>query len=182
MGEYTDEALVGRACAGDREAFAMLIGRHYDRIYRLCSRMLNDAATAEDVAQDVCVGLVGKLGSFRGGSRFSTWLYRVVVNAALDAKRRDVTRQRSERNYAEISAAARAEQAAQVEQSTWLRQTLRRLPDDLRATVILVLDEGLQHGEAGAVLGVSEATVSWRMHQVRKHLRALAAESKERVT
>ena len=49
-------------------------------------------------------------------------------------------------------------------------------------TVVLVLDEGLQHAEAGVVLGVSEATVSWRMHQVRRHLRAFAAEDEERVS
>lgn len=59
---------------------------------------------------------------------------------------------------------------------------MRRLPEDLRATVVLVLEEGLQRAEAGDVLGVSEATVSWRMHQVRRHLRAFAAEDEERVT
>ena len=182
MGEHTDEALVERACAGDREAFSALVERHYDRIYRIGARVLNDAAAAEDLAQEICIGLVGKLASFRGGSRFSTWLYRVVVNAALDAMRRDGTRQRSERDFAESSAMARADQAAQEEQSAWLRQTLRRLPEDLRVTVILVLDEGLQHAEAGVVLGVSEATVSWRMHQVRRHLRVFAAEDEERVS
>ena len=182
MGQYTDETLVGRACAGDREAFTLLIERHYERIYRVGARVLNDVAAAEDLAQEICVGLVDKLASFRGGSRFTTWLHRVVVNAALDAMRRDGTRQRSERDYADTTAMARADHAAQEEQSAWLRQTLRRLPEDLRVTVVLVLDEGLQHAEAGVALGVSEATVSWRMHQVRRHLRAFAAEDEERVT
>lgn len=182
MAEQTDEALVRRACAGDEEAFGLLIERHYDRIYRVGARVLNDAAAAEDLAQEVCIGLVTKLASFRGGSRFTTWLYRVVVNAALDAMRRDGTRQRSERDYAETSALAHADDAAHAEQVAWLRQTLRRLPEELRATVVLVLQEGLQHAEAGVVLGVSEATVSWRMHQVRKHLRALATEDEEKVS
>ena len=182
MGEHTDEALVGRACEGNREAFALLIERHYDRIYRVGARVLNDAAAAEDLAQEVCIGLVTKLASYRGKSRFSTWLYRVVVNAALDALRRDGTRQRSERGYAEISALAQADDAARAEESTWLRRTLGRLPEELRVTVVLVLDEGLRHAEAGVVLGVSEATVSWRMHQVREHLRALATEDEEVVS
>ena len=182
MGEHTDETLVGRACAGDREAFTLLIERHYDRIYRIGARVLNDVAAAEDLAQEICVGLVTKLASFRGGSRFTTWLHRVVVNAGLDAMRRDGTRQRSERDYAESTALARANHRAREEQSAWLRQTMRRLPEDLRATVVLVLEEGLQHAEAGVVLGVSEATVSWRMHQVRKHLRAFATEDEEMVT
>ena len=182
MREFTDEALVGRAHAGDREAFTLLIERHYDRIHRIAARVLDNAAAADDLAQEVCVGLVAKLVSFRGDSRFSTWLYRVVVNAALDAMRRDGVRQRSEQDYAESTALARADQAARAEESAWLRQTLRRLPENLRVTVFLVLEEGLQHAEAGVVLGVSEATVSWRMHQVRKHLRAFATEDEEMVS
>ena len=182
MGEHTDETLVGRACAGDREAFTLLIERHYERIYRIGARVLNDVAAAEDLAQEICVGLVAKLASFRGGSLFTTWLHRVVVNAALDALRRDGTRQNSERDYAETNAMVRAGHAGQEEQSAWLREALRRLPENLRVTVVLVLDEGLRHAEAGDVLGVSEATVSWRMHQARKHLRAFAAEDEERVT
>ena len=182
MDERTDEALVARACAGDREAFGALIERHYDRIYRIGARVLNNDGAAEDLAQEVCIALAGKIASFRGASRFSTWLYRVVVNAAVDAMRRDGARQRSERDYAETTARARRGDAARTEESTWLRQTLRRLPDDLRVTVVLVIDEGLQHAEAGEVLGVSEATVSWRMHQVRKRLRAFAAEVEEGVT
>ena len=181
MSEHTDEALVGRACAGDQDAFTLLIERHYDRIYRVGARVLNDAAAAEDLAQEVCIGLVTRLASFRGGSRFTTWLYRVVVNAALDAMRRDGTRQRSERAYAEASALAHADDAARAEQEAWLRQALRNLPGELRTTVILVLDEGLRHVEAGAVLGVSEATVSWRMHRVRERLRALSVNKEGRV-
>ena len=182
MAEHTDDSLVRRACAGDGEAFSQLIERHYDRIYRVGARVLNDTAAAEDLAQEVCIGLVTKLASFRGGSRFTTWLYRVVVNAALDAMRRDGTRQRGERDYAETSALAYAGDAARAEQVAWLRQTLNRLPEELRVTVVLVLQEGLLHAEAGVVLGVSEATVSWRMHQARKHLRALAMEDEEKVS
>ena len=176
MAEYTDEVLVRRACAGDQEAFTMLVERHYDRIYRVGARVLGDAAAAEDLAQDICIGLVTKLASYHGKSRFTTWLYRVVVNAALDAARRDGTRQRSERDYADINALTRADHMARAEQSAWLRHAMGRLPEDLRVTVVLVIEEGLSHMEAGAVLGLSEATVSWRMHQVRKHLRALVME------
>ena len=106
---------------------------------------------------------LAKLASFRGGSRFTTWLNRVVVNAALDALRREGTRRRSERDFAEAAALERADDTARAEQTVWLRQTLRRLPAELRVTVVLVIEEGLQHAEAGLVLGVSEATVSWRI-------------------
>ena len=174
MGDDTDGALARRAAAGDRDAFAALLERHYDRVYRVGARVLGDADAAADLAQDVCVGLPAKLSSYRGGSRFTTWLYRVVVNAARDALRRSAVRQRHERMYADVEALARAGNASRECEASWLREAMGRLPDELRATVVLVLEEGLRHAEAGEALGVSESTVSWRMHEVRKRLRALA--------
>ena len=181
MGEQTDPELVRRACEGDRGAFALLIERHYDRIYRVAARVLDDALAAQDVTQDVCIGLATRLSSYRGDSRFTTWLYRVVVNAALDAVRRDAARRRSERGHAEEAASAHADSVERSEQLAWLRQVMRRLPEALRMTAVLVLEEGLNHAEAGTVLGVSEATVSWRMHQARNCLRALAADEEAAV-
>ena len=176
MTEPSDDFLVTRAAAGDRQAFAALLERHYDRIYRLGVRLLGDAESAADLAQDVCVGLPGKLVSFRGESRFTTWLYRVVVNAARDAMRRTATRRRMEARYGEAEAMQRAPDAARQRDALWLRRSLARLGEDLRATVVLVVGEGLGHAEAGRVLGVAESTVSWRMREVKKRLRALAVD------
>lgn len=176
MGDNTDSSLARKAAAGDPDAFAALLERHYDRIYRVGARVLGEADEAADLAQDVCVALPAKLSSFRGESRFTTWLYRVVVNAAHDALRRRTARQRGERNYAELDSLAREGRGAGMFESVWLRQALGELSEELRTTVFLVLGEGLRHAEAGEVLGISEKTVSWRMHEVRKRLRALAAE------
>ena len=176
MHETTDGTLARRAAAGDREAFAALLERHYDRVYRVGVRVLGDAEEAADLAQDICVDLPARLASWRGDSKFTTWLYRVVVNAARDALRRRAARQRGERGYAEFDALSRADDSDREEASSWLRHALGQLSDELRTTVVLVLEEGLRHAEAGAVLGVSESTVSWRMHEVRKRLRTLAAE------
>ena len=176
MEDDTDGALARRAAAGDGDAFAALLERHYDRIYRVGARVLGDFDEAADLAQDVCVALPARLASFRGESRFTTWLYRVVVNAARDALRRKVARRRGERGFAELDALVRTPSGTPEHDSAWLRWALGRLSEELRSTVVLVLDEGLRHAEAGEVLGVSEATVSWRMHEVRKRLRALAAE------
>ena len=174
MRENTDGTLARRAAAGDRDAFAALLERHYDRVYRVGARVLGDAEEAADLAQDVCVSLPAKLVSYRGDSKFTTWLYRVVVNAARDALRRKAARRRSERGYVELDSLAR--DADRECESSWLQWALGQLSQELRSTVALVLEEGLRHAEAGEVLGVSEATVSWRMHEVRKRLRALAAD------
>ena len=174
-----DDTLARQAAAGDRDAFAALLERHYERIYRVGARVLGDADEAADLAQDVCIGLPARLSSYRGESRFTTWLYRVVVNAARDSLRRKHARQRHERDYVDFDGLVRSGNAARACEASWLRRALDRLPENLRVTVFLVLEEELRHAEAGEVLGVSESTVSWRMHEVRKRLRVLAKEDEE---
>ena len=185
QGEQDDATLTRRACEGNRDAFVALIERHYERIYRIGARVLDDVAEAEDLAQDVCVDLAAKLPSYRGDSRFTTWLYRVVVNAARDRLRRARARGLYERGYVETEALVRAGREGQddhARESAWLRQAMDRLPEELRITVLLLLEEDLKHAEAAEILGVSEATVSWRMHEVRKRLRTLAADEEEMVS
>ncbi len=176
MNEDTDNSLAQKAAAGDREAFALLLESHYDRIYRIIVRIMGHADDAADLAQEICISLPTRLRSYRGQSQFTTWLYRVVVNAAHDWRRRQAVRQISERAYVEDSTSADAHTGTDMSQSVWLGQILEQLSDDLRTTVFLVFEEGLRHAEAGEVLGVSETTVSWRIHKVRKLLRAQAAE------
>src|SRR4051812_13500179 len=83
-----DSELVERALSGDREAFRMLLDRHYERMVRMAYRIVGSTAEAEDIAQDVCLRLVDKLAYFGNRSRFSTWLASVVVNTCRDALRR----------------------------------------------------------------------------------------------
>ena len=181
MTDADDEILARRAAAGDRNAFSELLERHYGLIYRVAARILGNRAEAEDLAQDVCVGLVTRLASYGGQSRFTTWLYRVVVNAARDSMRRDATRRRNEQEYGEGDGLGHRRNSTSGEDSVWLQQVLGRLSQELRTTVILVLAEGLKHGEAGKILGISEATVSWRLHQVRKQLRSQKAQTERMV-
>jgi len=171
-----DERLALSAANGDREAFGELLERHYGRVFAVALRLLGDRAEAEDLAQDVCVGLAGKLRSFRAEARFTTWLYRVVLNAGRDALRRRASRGAAHQGFAEIDALRRAGDAARAAEAGWLRRALAGLKDDLRETAILVLDQELTHAQAGAVLGISENTVSWRLHEVRKALKARAGE------
>lgn len=170
--QRTDEGLARDAANGDREAFGELVGRHYGRILSLGHRLLGNRAEAEDLAQDVCVGLAAGIRGFRGEARFTTWLYRVVLNAARDAMRRRVTRGAAHLGFAEADALRREGDAARAADAEWLRGALGGLKDDLRETVVLVLDHELTHAEAGEVLGISEGTVAWRMHEARKALRA----------
>ncbi|HSF95145.1 MAG TPA: sigma-70 family RNA polymerase sigma factor [Thermohalobaculum sp.] len=174
--DRTDERLALSAANGDREAFGELLERHYGLILSLGQRLLGSRAEAEDLAQDVCVGLARKIRQFRGEARFTTWLYRVALNAGRDALRRRATRGAAHQGFAEVDQMRRAGDAARAAEAEWLRGALAGLKDDLRETAILVLDMEMTHADAGAVLGISENTVSWRLHEVRKALRARAGE------
>ena len=133
--ELTDEGLALDAANGDREAFGRLLERHYGRILSLGQRLLGSRAEAEDLAQDVCIGLARRIRSFRGEARFTTWLYRVVLNAGRDALRRRASRGAVQQGYAEVDQLRRAGDAARAAEAEWLRAALDGLKEDLRETV-----------------------------------------------
>ena len=174
--DTSDETLALAAAGGDRAAFAALITRHYDRIYGLCWRLTGSKAEAEDLAQDICASLPARVRGWRAEARFTTWLYRVVVNAAHDARRRNATRTRAADGWGDWELARQEGMEEDRAALDWLRSSMTRLSPELRDTVALVLGEDLTQAEAGLVLGVSEGTVAWRMSEVKKRLRAIAAE------
>jgi len=169
----SDSELVEQAGYGDAAAFQVLLERHYDSIYRIAFRFTGVREDAEDVAQGVCMGLAGKLRSFKGEARFTTWLYRVVVNAAQDFHRRQSASKRLHEVYGEVSDLMRGAEAEAARELIWLYDALQQVGKDLRETAILVLAEGLSHAEAAEILQIKESTVSWRMHELRKELKAL---------
>lgn len=174
--ETPDETLATAAAGGDRAAFAALVGRHYDRVHALAWRLTGSAAEAADLAQDICAALPAKLQGWRGEARFTTWLYRVVVNAASDRRRRLASHAKAAQGWGDWEIARQDEIATERAALDWLAQAMRRLPDDLRETVALVMGEELTQAQAAEVLGLSEGTVAWRMSEVKKRLRAIAAE------
>ncbi|PID61892.1 MAG: RNA polymerase subunit sigma-70 [Gammaproteobacteria bacterium] len=170
-----DAALVQAARAGDAAAFADLLERHYNRIHGLAFRLTGSAADADDLTQDVCTALPRKLAGFRGDARFGTWLYRVVVNAAHDRRRRQKTHAEAAAAWGERERATRLELAEARQRREWLIEAMQGLGDDLRDTLALCL-AGLTQAEAARVLDVAEGTVSWRMAEARKQLRRIDEE------
>ena len=172
--ETPDEALADAAATGDREAFGALLSRHYDRVFGLAFRLTGSRAEAEDLTQDICCALPGKLATYRREARFSTWLYRVTVNAAHDRRRRYATRTRAAEGWGDWEISRQAEIAVARDAVDWLARAMADLTPELRDTVALTLGEELTQGEAAEVLGVSEGTVAWRMSEVKKRLRGVA--------
>jgi len=170
----SDHALAMAAAGGDSAAFAALLERSYDRLFGLCFRLTGARDQAEDLTQDICLSLPAKLPGFRGDAQFSTWLYRVAVNAAHDRRRRASSHAKAATGWGDWEVARQADIAQGAARQDWLSGAMAALPDDLRDTLALTLGDDLTHGEAAAVLGISEGTVSWRLSEVRKHLRAMA--------
>jgi RNA polymerase sigma-70 factor, ECF subfamily len=173
--ETADETLATAAAAGDRAAFGLLLERHYDRIFGLSFRLTGNRAEAEDLTQDICAALPVKLRGWRAEAKFSTWLYRVTVNACHDQRRRAATRAKASDGWGDWEIARQDEIAVEREAMDWLTGAMSRLPPELRDTVALVLGEEMTQGEAAAVVGLSEGTIAWRMSEVKKKLRAMAA-------
>lgn len=170
----SDAELAKAAGAGDRDAFASLLSLHYDRIFALCFRLMGNKADAEDLTQDICVSLPAKLKGWEGRAKFTTWLYRVVVNASHDRRRRAASHSRAAEGWGDYELARQAETQEAEEQITWLQSAMQELKPELRDTLALTIEDDMTQAEAAEVLGVSEGTIAWRMSEVKKHLRRLA--------
>ena len=171
----SDEDLAKAAANGDRQAFASLLERHYDRLFALAFRLTGQRAEAQDLTQDICAALPAKLASFRGQSKVTTCLYRVEVNAAHDRRRRRATYMKASDGWGDWELARQDEISTGREQLDWLTAAMARLSHDLRDTLALVLDD-LTHAEVASILGVSEGTISWRVSEAKKRLRAIRTE------
>ena len=170
-----DRDLALRAGAGCREAFASLVGRHYDHIHRLAWRFCGQRELAEDIAHDVCIKLAQTIKNYRGEAAFSTWLYRIVFTTALDSKRATQRVQVSEPSHVVTLVETSRDQQQPTPEDTVINGELwaavRALSPKQRDAVLLVYGEDFAHAEAAKVLGCSEKTVSWHLFEAKKRLR-----------
>jgi RNA polymerase sigma-70 factor (ECF subfamily) len=174
--EHQDHALARRAAAGDSRAFEQLYRAHVDRIHGLCCRLCHgDTARAEQSTQDAFVRAWEKIGSFRGESRFGTWLHRLTVNVVLGEHRllkRWVT--------FDDAIAVDGDESVPVElilrqedigSQVDLERALARLPKGARAVLILHDVEGYQHDEISTLTGIAVGTSKAQLHRARRLLR-----------
>ena len=163
-----------KAQQGDRLAFQKLLEQHYNSIFQVAYRFTGHTEDAEDITQEVCIGLAHKIQNYRGEAKFQTWLYRIVVNACLDKHRKEEREQDYATRYLEFETHNRTINNDKQQSIAWLYRELAKLKPPFKETAFLVLAEDLSHAEVGEVLGCSEATISWRMHEIRHQLKAIA--------
>ena len=161
-----DEPLVRRAQRGDAFAFERLVDRHQHRLFTLAARVTGSRDDAADVVQETFVRAWTSLARFRGQSLFSTWLYRICVNAAHDERER----RRAVPVDVDASVPDARDRFADRELSGALQRALDALDAPYRAVVVLHDVLGCPYGEVAEIMGVAEGTVKSRLFRGRTEL------------
>lgn len=172
MTESEDIDLIRRAKEGDAKAFEALVRKHYTFIYKVAFKWCGIKEDAEDISQEVCVKIAGKINSFNETAAFQTWLYRITINSAKDLA---LKRNRERNKESEFLTFEKEKQQQKEEKNIAdkLLSLIESLPTKLKDAALLVYSEGLNHKEAATVLNCAETTVSWRVFQAKKKIKKL---------
>jgi RNA polymerase sigma-70 factor (ECF subfamily) len=150
---------------------------HQTLIHSLTFRMTGSMADAKDLAQETFVRAYRQLDSYQGTSKFSSWLYRIAVNACLDWRRRenrraevyhDFSRQADTPTYSEPESAIDLDELSREVQAALMKLSAKQ-----RAAIVLTVYGGHNHAEAAKIMGCPETTVSWRIFTARRKLKKL---------
>jgi RNA polymerase sigma-70 factor, ECF subfamily len=176
----SDLELVQRAREGDPDAFASLFNAHKTKIYSLCLRMTSNTAEAEDLTQDAFLQAFRKLGTFRGDSALSTWLYRVAVNTVLMHLRKKGLRVMSlDQPVEEQDGTMKREQgkidgrlSGSVDRIA-LTRAMKELPAGYRTIFVLHEVKGYEHHEIARLLHCSVGNSKSQLHKAKTRMREL---------
>jgi RNA polymerase sigma-70 factor (ECF subfamily) len=172
MAELDEEqGWIRKSQDGDHEAFEALVTRHQRVIHSVAYRMTGSLADAEDLAQQTFIQAFRQLGAYRAEAKFSSWLYRIVFNLALNWKKHQDSQQRLISDWGREQMMAASDPG--FKRSQQVQEALLKLNPKQRAAIILTVYDGLNHAEAALVLGCSETTVSWRIFTARAKLKKL---------
>ncbi len=162
---------------GERQAQFELYERYKDWVFNIAYRMANHQQEAEDITQKVFVQLFRKIGSFRGDSAFSSWLYRMAMNICINHFHSEKTRRQRMAGQLpddeNMSAKILQDKVEQFTLQPHLEHAIRQLPEGYRAVFILYDIEGYNHQEIARMRGTSIGTSKSQLHKARKELRLL---------
>jgi RNA polymerase sigma-70 factor, ECF subfamily len=189
-----DAEVIARAAGGDASAFQMLVEQHRSMVYRVAYQFAGNHYDAEDIAQDVFIKVYRSLPRFRQDSLFTSWIYRIAMNACIDHRRRQMSAGGSPFGARSSGAPARARFNEDAEQQmlntpeegpdpestayagelgSVLEAAVRRLPQGQRIVFIMRHHEGLKLGEIASALGLAEGTIKRQLHAAIHRLRGV---------
>jgi len=169
--EQPERQLLRLAADGDARAIRTLYDRYAPRVYAVVRRIAGDDDLAQDYAQEAWIRAIRALPTFRGDARFSTWLHRIAVNAALQALRKAESRSKREAPAPEEVPIAPRHKDSLLQRR--LERALDALPEGMRQVLILHDVEGYTHEEIGDALGVAPGTSKSQLFKARAKMRAL---------
>lgn len=158
-----DPQVVRAARGGDAGAFESLVRFYQAHVWRLCFHLLHDETLADDVTQEALVKAYRFLPNYRGESKFSTWLYSITRNCALDELRRAGRRHELLTQLGHEPGPQARDHSVRIE----VREAIAALPLELREAVVLIDMFGTSYSEASTILGVPLGTVKSRVHRAR---------------
>lgn len=180
-----ENKLVNKAVKGDNSAFEMLMEKHMGIIYNIALRMAANQDDAEDMTQEIMIKIFRSLSSFKGNSKFSTWIYRVAVNTCLDELKKKKNKKHLSLD-AEISgddgegqleikddSPSPEKLAEQNELRDMVAAAVKLLSDEHRAVIVLRDIRGMSYSEIAEILGCSDGTVKSRISRARAQLKMI---------
>jgi RNA polymerase sigma-70 factor (ECF subfamily) len=171
-----EAALVERVRVGDAAAFDELAGRYLRRAFSVAYRLMGQREDAEDLVQEAFIAVLEKIHTFQAGRAFSPWFFRILVNRGINARKSRTLRQVDDIPERAASALPSPEREAErAELRGGVTAALESLPDRQRTIVRLFELEGFGSPEIAQILGISENTVRWHLHEARKTLRLALA-------
>ena len=173
--------IIRRVQHGDVNAFELLVAAYEKNVFNVAMQMVGNREDAQDMAQEAFLKAYNSLSSFRGDSKFSSWLYRIVSNVCLDFKRRQGRRPSSsltveddEGETLELDIADESQSPEALLERKLTREAVRRglqeLPDEQRQILLLREIQGLSYEEIGEAMGLEPGTVKSRIFRARKKL------------
>lgn len=181
----TDETLVEQFQAGDSSGFDELVKRYEQKIFNLCCRFLDQSEDADDAAQEIFIKVYKGLNQFNNQARFSTWLYRIAVNHALNIRRSRrrshwlrplslISKDESEKiSRVHDQTNNPQEQLEKKEEIERIHQALVNLPEEQRVIVYLHRFQELSYRDIAEILGLRLSTVESRLFHAKKQLAKL---------
>ena len=172
-----DDRLIRQTLAGELSAFESLIGKYQNRLFHSMTQVLRNSTDAEDVVQDAFVKAFTKLSTFRGGSQFYTWLYRIAHNSAISQIRKRKPTESLDHDAGMTAATLEGQHVSpsqrleRQEENRQLSDALNRLKKEQRSVLVLREMEGLDYDAIAEILDVPVGTVRSRLHRARAQLK-----------
>jgi RNA polymerase sigma-70 factor (ECF subfamily) len=189
--ELSDDQLIERTLAGETDTFNLLVRRWERQIYSLALRMMGREEEARDVCQETFLAAYRNLGSFRGEAKFSSWLYRIALNACHSRLRRqgtaselslDETDDEGRRlEIADLTAEEASDRLHRNQRVAIVRRALHALPAEMRQVIVMKEYEELTFAEIAEVLGLPVSTVKSRLYTGLQLMRAKLAHLREAI-